>query len=147
MSSRTDSLQELKKLLENKTVISVKESPLDESICEITLDDTTKFTLFATDMGFWTLVKKRLNEKYTSMNELMCDCSLYADVEDQLCVRVKNNVLRIVIGNNIFEGDITKFTPEEQEICNHFSHEYVIQSTIGCGPFWFVAAKDMIKEM
>lgn len=151
MSSKTDSLQELKNLLESKTVISVKESPLDESICEITLDDTTKFTLFATDMGFWTLVKKRKNEKYTSMSELMCDCALYASKiaydEEQPWLTIENNVLRIEAGEHIFEGDITKFTPEEQEICNHFNHEHLILSSLECGPFWLTAVKHMIEEI
>lgn len=65
-------IEKLKELLEGSTVVGIDESKNDEAVCTFRVesgDSITKFTLYATDLGYWVADIIR-NGRYRNMKNM-----------------------------------------------------------------------------
>lgn len=73
MFDQSKDFQQLKTLLEGKTILKIEEPHVAEAICKFVMADGTAFRLHATDLGYWIEETVSGAQGYQSLDALIND--------------------------------------------------------------------------
>jgi len=138
-------LDQLRKLLEGKTIQKIDPATLDESICKFILTDGTAFILCATELGFWIKETAGITG-YKSLDALMSDYGdhIYnadsknkAFTEENAKIDIINNIIIFTSPfNKEFHIALSNLSKNEQKLINHKTGKKLLERMASSGYFW-----------
>ena len=137
-------LEELRRLLEGKTIKKVLLPNGSEAICRFVMEDGSSFRLHATDLGFW-IEDTKGSSGYNSLNSLIRDIYhnynsdyeiIIINIMDESLTFSVTDGLSSSTDDKIFTLKINKLTNGEKRIINHPKGIERLADAICVGDLW-----------
>jgi len=149
MYSNNDSFQQLKTLLEGRTVLKVEPPNAAEAIAKITMASGVAFRLHATDLGFWIEMTTKDGTGYPSLDTLLTD--YYHHTRDSgsgdPVVLLNGDDLEVIADDGrVFSGYVPNFPEWHQKIAHSTEGRKLLEKSACLGDTWKIMFNEKSDE-
>jgi len=148
--SYNESINQLRQLLEGKTISKIEPADGIEAICKFVMKDGIAFRLHATDLGFW-IENTSYDGFYNSLNSLINDYYQYTQVNyinnSEPDLKVHKEILNISASDNkVFKIALSNLSNQELKIINSETGLKILKEYIPLGDIWKIGFKESNPE-